>query len=81
MVKFLIEQKANPYITSTPQEGEEETVLETACRWNYLAIIKYYLSTFAWDTQVLKKSLKLCSSEGAKMEVKRYLKKGLFGWM
>jgi len=74
MIKFLLEQKANPYITSTPEEGEEENVLETACRWNYLNIIRFYLQRFSWNKETLKKCLKLCRSENARSEIKRCIR-------
>jgi ankyrin repeat protein len=77
MVKFLLENKANPYITSTPEEGKEETVLETACRWNYPNIIKLYLQKFSWSKEILKKCLKLCRSENARNEIKRCVRGSL----
>lgn len=77
MVKFLLECKANPYITSKVDENEEESVLETACRWNYIDIIKLYLLRFAWNKEILKKCLKLCVSENARNEIKQYIKGGL----
>lgn len=69
MVKFLLEEKANPYITSTVDDKVEETVLETACRWNYIRIIRLYLARFQWDARTLKRALKQCSSKEAKNEV------------
>lgn len=69
MIEFLLEEKANPYITSLVSENEEETILETACRWNYTKIIRLYLSNFKWNTKTLKKALKLCTSNEAKNEI------------
>ena len=62
MVKFLIEQNANPYLRSTVDKNHEETILETACRWNYIEIIKYYLDNFEWDYNTLDNSRKLTNS-------------------
>jgi hypothetical protein len=74
MIKFLLEEKANPYITSTVDDRTEETILETACRWNYLRIIRLYLAKFNWDKRTLKKALKLCTTKEAKNELKRVYK-------
>jgi len=85
MIKFLLEEKANPYITSTVDDKTEETILETACRWNYLRIIKLYLAKFQWDARTLKKALKLCSTKEAKNELERAYKaadnNSIFDWI
>lgn len=70
MVRFLLEEQANPYIPSAVDSEVQETVLETACRWNYVKIIKLYLAKFMWSEQVLKSALKLCNSNEAKNIVK-----------
>eukprot|EP00826_Nyctotherus_ovalis_P043597 TRINITY_DN4609_c0_g1_i1.p2 TRINITY_DN4609_c0_g1~~TRINITY_DN4609_c0_g1_i1.p2 ORF type:complete len:101 (+),score=18.93 TRINITY_DN4609_c0_g1_i1:692-994(+) len=66
MVQFLLEEQANPYIASAVDSQLEETVLETACRWNYIKIINLYLAKFMWSEKVLKSALKLCNSNEAK---------------
>ena len=74
MVEFLLQEKANPFITSCVGKDEYETVLEAACRWNYTRLIHLYLNKFKWDMDTLKRASKLCSSKEAKQAMKQATK-------
>ena len=47
IMKFLLEQGADPYLKSGVT-GEEETVLSITARWSHVALVKYLLEHFDW---------------------------------
>ena len=59
IIEFLLENKANPYIKSLIAPKEEETILETACRWNYPAIVNLLLQKVKWPLDVLENASKI----------------------
>ena len=48
MLRFLLEQGANPHIRSGA-EGEEETVLQITARWSHLGLVEYLLEKVDWS--------------------------------
>lgn len=69
VIKLLLENDTDPYITSIVSKNEEQSNLEAACRWNYPEIIMFYLQKVNWNIATLKKALSYCKNENAKMKI------------
>ena len=77
IIQILLEYKANPYITSFVTQYEEETVLEAACRWSHVAIIRFYLTKTEWNIETLYRALSKCRNETVKKEIVEKINKEL----
>jgi ankyrin repeat protein len=43
IVKFLLENGADPYLKSNVDKNEQETLLEVSARWSHISILEYLL--------------------------------------
>ncbi|MDR3549732.1 MAG: hypothetical protein P4M11_15910 [Candidatus Pacebacteria bacterium] len=72
-MKLLLEYRANPYVLSITGENEEESLLETACRWNHLAIIRLYVEKFKWGLGTLRRAWGYCRPGEVRDTIRRLI--------
>jgi ankyrin repeat protein len=59
VVKFLIEQQADPHILSNVDEEEKESTLQVAVRWNHRHLVVYLLGNFSWSEREIRDAIRV----------------------
>lgn len=71
IVKYLLEQQANPHILSNVDDEEKESTLQVACRWNHRQVVEYIIDAVQWKEADIRATIKM---EGLEEEIVKILK-------
>lgn len=74
-MELLLKYGANPHLLSRIDLNEYESVLEVACRWNHIKIVKTLLNCSVWTVKEINNSLKVACNESIKLTLLDYLNK------
>ncbi len=73
VIKVLIRYNVDLKLRSTVGPAQEETVLETACRWGYTNIVKLFLEKTNWSLDELQKAYKASKNNTIKAELEKVI--------
>jgi len=80
-VKLLLDNEADPHLKSKVSQIEEESILQTAARWNNIKIFEYLLASVKWCREEVKQVLKMAEkSSRVHMLAKKYAKTHFNCW-
>ena len=74
IVKLLLENGADPKLSSFQEKGKEEceTNLAVAARWNFVDLLKLLLGECKWTSKEIADALKQCENKEAKSMLKKF---------